>query len=218
MCAPIVIIWVLAQATAHTVGRSRRPAPASDEVDLMPQPWLAEPRLRWLAYASLTAWILLTLMPIVTIAMSAAGQRAEADSSRLAVSTTTGLAASNLQASLASNQVMAITISPSPRTPPDGGAGNPKTRRKGRLGEAEVAAADRWLAVTEPMTRMPTTEDGVDEALVEALSRDHPGARSVTSRPATPRRIERHTWETLSIWPPSQSRSPPYPRVRWHSP
>ena len=170
LCVPVVILWVLGQATAHTVGRSRRPATASDEVDLMPQPWLAAPRRRWLASASLAAWILLTLMPVATLAMSAAAQRADADSSRLAVSTTTGLAASNLQASLSSNQAKAMTHLFFAAYSRQMAALESGDEAEGRLGEAELSAAERWLAVTEPMTRMPTPEDGVDEGLVRALS------------------------------------------------
>ncbi|MGC5172515.1 hypothetical protein ACLQ2Q_17910 [Microbacterium sp. DT81.1] len=170
LCVPIVILWVLVQAAAHTVGRSPGSTPPPEEVDLMPQPWLAAREVRGLAYASLTAWILLTLMPVVTLGMSAGGQRADADASRLAVAATTGLAAGNLQASLASNQAIASTHLSFAALSRQLTALEFGDEAEARLGEAEAEAADRWLTVTEPMTRMPTTVDGVDQALVQALT------------------------------------------------
>ena len=147
-------------------------------------------RLRWLAYASLTAWILLTLMPVVTLAMSAVGQRADADSSRLAVSTTTGLAASSLQASLASNQAIAAThlsfaalLAQLRRSSPMTGSGSPRRSRRGCRGQ--LARSDR------PMTRMPTAEDGVDEALVSCAVCDDPRTRCASSRSERRRRSSR---------------------------
>ena len=176
LCVPIVLLWVFVQAVAHTLDRSRDTDPVAEDqpdhetVDIMPQPWFVSAPLRGLAYASLTAWILLTLMPVAILGMSAAAQRADADSSRLAVSTTTGLTASSLQFSLAATQLKKssqLSFGAFSRGDEALGSGD---ESEFQLAQAEILAADEWVTVTQPMTRVPTTQDGVDAPLVNALS------------------------------------------------
>lgn len=108
-CVPIVLIWVAGQAAVNVVRRRRRSIslqPQADDVGIVPQPWIAKPHRKKLTSAALTAWILLTLMPVAGLAVSTAGQRSDAESSRRAVRLSTDLLASSAQATRVAQQLV----------------------------------------------------------------------------------------------------------------
>jgi hypothetical protein len=198
-CVVLVLLWVAAQAAAHLSRRGRGlgragatthaprssedqdPDPEQDpdrdpdasqelDLDLIPEPWLEQPRDRVLATAGLVAWIVLTLLPAITLTMSSEAARAGADSSRYAVAVSTDISASNVQSTHSlrsfneqvylatagiSRQWVALDLSDSEQQ---------------LLGQAEEEVANSWPAVSAPMTRLPSGDDGVDAELVQAMS------------------------------------------------
>lgn len=172
LCAPIVLVWVALQALANA-RRNRTfgsPRPLSDDVGIMPQPWAAQPRRRKLTAAALAAWILLTLMPAAVLHMSAAGERAGAESQRLATSVTTSALASNIYTTYALQAKLMGTDMALDGLARQFTALDPRDTSQEALGQAEEIASEQWEQVSATMSRLPTEDDGVDSGLITAMA------------------------------------------------
>ena len=118
----------------------------------------------------MAAWILVTLIPALSLYVSCAGQRSDAEAARIAVTISTYIQASNLYSSqdlLQRRMVIDLTQSGWSRQL---AAISLNDAAQGELGSAEVRAAERWSAIGAEMTRLPSTADGIDTGLIRAMS------------------------------------------------
>jgi hypothetical protein len=157
--------------------RGRRVTAAGDEaeVEILPQPRLAEPARRRLATSLLVLWGAGVVLPLVQLALSAEEQRSQATSARYAVLLTSDLAVGmtrsafglqvhrlplELQAKSLARQYGAVDADPASAADEEAVAG------------AEDRAALDAAAVGRQMARDPLPSDGLEPRVVQALMTD----------------------------------------------
>jgi hypothetical protein len=145
----------------------------SPEPEIIPQPGTADPRGRRIAYVLLVFWAAGVLLPFAQLALGGEEQRYQAAAARTAVQLTGQIAIGQARAAFAddarrtaifadaaaiSRQLAALDVT------------GPLVAAEESIAAGEETAAARTRAVAEQMGAAPSTADGIDGHLADALA------------------------------------------------
>jgi hypothetical protein len=166
LCVPCVVAFVVLRR------RPRRPTATSpDEPDVIPDPWQARGR-GWVAWGALVAWMLVALVPVVQVEVGGRASRAGAEASRLATQVTAEIELSQLHESLRNDVRFTGLELTSAADARDVAAVGQDDVDLFRWAAAEREVVARWADAARAMTAAPEADDGIDPALVAAISSD----------------------------------------------
>lgn len=159
--------------------RSRRTAritrPGGTEPEIIPQPGAADPWKRRTTSVMLALWAMGVLLPFAQLALGGEEQRSQAAAARIAVELSGQVAIAQARMAFADEtkrtaiftQTAAIARQLAAVDVP--GA---RGEAEAAVAAAEETAAARFTAATAQMVRSPTTDDGIDHHLADALAAD----------------------------------------------
>jgi hypothetical protein len=182
-----VVVTGLAVVLAALPWRVRRNPPDGDRSDapdqdhsssppeIIPQPGTTDPRNRRSAYVLLALWAAGVLLPFAQLALSAEEQRLQAAAARTAVQVTERIAIGQARAAFADDAMRTALFAEAAATSRRLAAldvTGPLVAVETSIATAEEIAAARTLVVAARMGTPPTTSDGIDRHLADALASD----------------------------------------------